>query len=137
MEGILYKELSYAVHGAAIEVRKDFGPGHKEKLYQTALAQEFNRRGLVFEQEKSISIYSPKDGQKVGLYRPDFVVDNKIIVELKAQRFVPRDEIARVYDYLRNSTYELAYLINFISTPLFVKRIILTNDHKPQIKTNT
>lgn len=127
----MYKELSYLVHGAAIEVRKDFGPGHKEKLYQTALAQEFTRRAVRFEQEKSISIYSPKDGQKVGLYRPDFIVDGKIIVELKAEKFIHPDEIKRLYDYLRNSRFELAYLINFVPTPLLVKRVIFTNDRKP------
>ncbi|MBI2356168.1 MAG: GxxExxY protein [Candidatus Doudnabacteria bacterium] len=68
MAELLHKELSYIVHGAAIEVRKDFGPGHKEKLYQTAFAQELDRRSINFKQEPAVNIYSPKDGQKVGLY---------------------------------------------------------------------
>lgn len=131
MTQLLHKELSYEVHGAAIEVRKDFGPGHKEKLYQNAFAQELDRRSINFVKEPSVEIVSPKDGQKVGLYRPDFVVDGKIIVEMKAEKFVNRDEIKRIYDYLRNSKYELAYFINFASTKLFVKRIIFTNDRKP------
>jgi len=131
VQNLLYKDLSYAVHGAAIEVRKDFGPGHKEKLYQEAFAEELKRREILFEKEQAIKIYSPKDGKYTGLYRPDFIVDEKIIVETKAEKFVSRDEIKRIYDYLRNSKCELAYLINFASPKLFVKRIIYTNDRKP------
>lgn len=133
---LLYKELSYQIHGAAIEVRKDFGPGHKEKLYQVAYGQELKRRDISFKREESIKIYSPRGGKFVGLYRPDFLVDDKIIVEIKALTFVPRDQITRIYDYLRNSKYELAYLINFVSPKLYVKRVIFTNKRKPQIKKN-
>ena len=130
VENLLHKDLSYQIHGAAIEVRKDFGPGHKEVLYQNAFAQELRRRNIAFLREPAIKVHSPKDGGYVGLYRPDFVVDGKVIVEVKAERFVRRDELRRLYDYLRNSSYELAYFINFASPRLFVKRIILTNDHK-------
>lgn len=141
VQNLLHKELSYQIHGAAIEVRKDFGPGHKEKLYQKAFEEELKRRKISFDKELAIKIYSPKDGKYIGLYRPDFSIDKKIIVEIKAERFVNRDEIKRIYDYLRNSEYELAYLINFASPRLFVKRIIYTNDHKPfyspPINTNT
>lgn len=131
VNNLLYKELSYKVHGAAIEVRKDFGPGHKEQLYQKAFGDELKRRNLSFEKELAIKIYSPKDGKFVGAYRPDFIIDGKILVEIKAKKFVTHAEILRVYDYLRNSKYELAYLINFASERLFVRRIIFTNDRKP------
>lgn len=131
ISNLLHKELSYFIHGAAIEVRRDFGPGHKEKLYHTAFAAALNRRKTPFEKEKSIKIYSPKDGKYVGLYRPDFIIDKKIIIEIKAERFVGREEIKRIYDYLRNSNYELAYFINFAYPELFIKRIIYTNPHKP------
>ncbi len=131
VQNLLHKELSYQIHGAAIEVRKDFGSGHKEKLYQEAFAQELKRCKIPFEKEKAIKIYSPKDGKYIGLYRPDFVVDEKIILETKTEKFVSRDEIKRIYDYLRNSNYELAYFINFASPKLFIKRIIYTNDRKP------
>lgn len=134
VQNLLHKDLSYEIHGAAIEVRKDFGPGHKEKLYQDAFAMELKRKNIGFKKEPAIKIYSPKDGKYVGLYRPDFVVDEKIIIEMKAKEFVNQNEWKRVYDYLRNSKYELAYFINFASTRLFVKRIIFTNDRKPFLK---
>ena len=136
VENLLHKELSYQIHGAAIEVRKDFGPGHKEKLYQGAFTEELKRREIPFRKEKAIKIYSPKDGKYIGLYRPDFIIDDKIIVEIKAEKFVSRNEIKRIYDYLRNSQYELAYFINFASPQLFVRRIIYTNDRKPFNKKN-
>ncbi|GEM_PF-162442 len=134
VENLIHKELSYKIHGAAIEVRKSLGPGHKEKLYQQALVEELKLIGLAFEREKAIKIYSPKSGAYLGLYRPDFVVEKKVIVEIKAEKFVSQGEIKRIYDYLRNSEYELAYLINFASSTLFVKSVIYTNDRKPFAK---
>lgn len=134
IDDLLHKELSYIVHGAAIEVRKDFGPGHKESIYQQAFSAELRRRNLNFEKEKSIKIYSPKDGAYIGLYRPDFIIDDKILVEIKAERFVHKDEIKRMYDYLRNSKYELIYFINFASPRLYVRRIIYSNNRKPFLK---
>ena len=77
---LLFEKLSYEVRGCAIEVRKNYGPGHKETIYQKAYAEELSRRNIDFAQEKSIKIYSPKTGKVMGTYRPDFVIDGKIIV---------------------------------------------------------
>lgn len=126
---LLYKELSYQVQGAAIAVRKNYGPGHKESLYQRAYAEELQHREIEFEKEKNIAIYSPRGG-KIGSYRPDFVIDDKIVVEVKALDVLPKKMLDQTFDYLRNSKYELGYLINFASPKLFVKRIIYTNDRK-------
>jgi len=127
---ILYKELSYEIQGAAIEVRKNFGPGHKENIYQNAFAEELTSRNISFEREKSIQIRSPKTGKVVGYYKPDFVIDGKILVELKALEKTPRLSIDQLYDYLRNSDYELGYFINFSTPKLLMRRIIFTNDRK-------
>jgi len=67
----------------------------------------------------------------IRLYRPDFIVDEKIIVELKAVEKNPKLFINQLYDYLRNSKYELGYFINFASPKLYIKRVIFTNDRKP------
>lgn len=133
-QNLLYKELSYQIQGAAIEVRKSFGPGHKESIYQKAFAEELKSRDIRFEQEKSIKIFSPKTGKAIGYYKPDFIVDDKIIIELKALDPMPRKFIDQLYDYLRNSKYELGYFINFASNKLYTKRIIFTNERKPFFK---
>ncbi len=127
---LLYKDMSYQIQGAAIEIRKNFGPGHKESIYQNAFAEELKSRSILFDKEKSIHIYSPKTGNIIGSYRPDFIVDNKVIVELKALEITSRKLIDQLYDYLRNSEYELGYFINFGSARLYMKRIIYTNDKK-------
>jgi len=127
---LLYKDLSYKIQGIAFEVRKNFGLGHKEQIYQKAFEEELKTRGIPYEREKTIKVFSPKTGKFIGLYRPDFIVDKKIIVELKTYKFVPKQEIRKIYDYLRNSKYDLGYLINFASPKLYIKRIIFTNDRK-------
>jgi GxxExxY protein len=134
MAELLYKELSYKIQGAFMEVRKNFGPGHKEIVYQNALAEEFTANKILFEKEKSISIHSPKTGKSVGSYRVDFLVDNKIIIEIKAVDLIPKNFIDQIYSYLRNSRYELGYFVNFKSPKLYVKRLIYTNDRKPFLK---
>jgi len=129
-QALLYEDLTYEIRGAAIEVRKSFGPGHKEVIYQNAFAEELSSRGLEFEREKAIKVYSPKTGKFIGLYRPDFVIGGKVIVEIKAVDFIPKNFIDQLYSYLRNSEYQLGIFINFKSQKLYIKRIIYTNDRK-------
>ena len=134
---VLHKELSYEIWGAALEVRKNFGSGHKEKLYQEAFADELSKRKINFEREKSTRIFHPKTGKAMRCgYQPDFIVDKKIIVELKAAPLLPKREIDQLYDYLRNSKYELGYLINFASSKMKPVRVIYTNDRKTLMTTD-
>lgn len=133
---LLYEELSYKIRGCAMEVRKNYGPGHKEALYQNAFAEELVASGISFKREKSIRIYSPKTGRNIGSYRPDFTVEDKIIIETKAMELVPRRMIDKLFDYLRNSKYELGFFINFGGSRLYIKRIIYTNDRKPWFRRN-
>lgn len=130
---LLHKELSYEIRGAAIEVKKNYGLGHKEVLYQRALAEELSLRGIKYEREKQIKIYSPKTKRLIGSYQPDFIVEDKIIIELKALEQMPRRMIDQLYSYLRNSKYELGFLINFRSSGVNIKRVIYTNDKKKHL----
>ena len=130
---ILYKELSYKLQGLFYAIRNDLGSGHKESIYQKALEKELLAAGIAFEKEPPVKIYSAKN-EYLGLYRPDFIVENKIIIELKSAQFVTKQESARVYDYLRNSKYELAYLVNFASPKLYMRRFLFTNNRKNWLK---
>lgn len=131
---LLYKGLSYEIRGAAIEVRKNYGLGHKEVLYQRAFAEELALRKICYETEKSVKIYSPKTKKAIASYQPDFVVEDKIIVELKALEKTPQIAIDQLYSYLRNSEYQLGFLINFSSNGVDIKRIIYTNDRKKHVQ---
>ncbi len=120
--GLLYKELTYKVRGLFFDVYNNLGPGHKESVYGNALEEEFLKANLSFDKEKIIDIlYGDK---KVGTYRPDFVVNEKIIIELKALPFIGKAEKKQTWHYLKGSQYRLALLVNFGKTELQVERII-------------
>src|SRR3989338_7582014 len=131
--GLLYPELSYTIQGCVFEVRKQYGPGQKEVVYQRLLEEKLKIKGLKVEKEKRINIYSQDSGKVVGIYQPDLVVEDKILLEIKSSRFTTKTDEKQLYHYLRNSQYELGYLINFSTPQLYMKRIIYSNTRKPYI----
>jgi GxxExxY protein len=128
---ILYKELSYIIQGCCFEIRKEYGPGQKESVYVNLLKECIEKYNVPIEKEKSIKIYSSQSGKIVGSYRPDLIVDDKIIIEVKSTRITIKQDERQIYHYLRNSKYELGYLINFSTPRLFIKRIVYSNYKKP------
>jgi GxxExxY protein len=121
---ILYKELSYKIVGAFYEVYNTLGPGYKEIVYHKALAIEFGLRGLKFEEKKKLEI--SYKGHKVGIYEPDFVIENKIIVEIKAVPEILKVYEKQLYYYLIGTNYQLGYLVNFGAEKLDIRRRIYT-----------
>lgn len=130
MTQLLYEELSYQIRGTAFAVKKKYGLGHKEVLYQRAFAEEFDNRKIKYEKEKRIEIFSPDTKNVICCYQPDFLVNEKIIVELKAKEIVPKSDKDKMYSYLRNSKYELGLFINYGSQDVEIKRIIYSNNNK-------
>ena len=128
---ILYKELSYIIQGCCFGIRKEYGPGQKESVYVNLLKECIEKHNVPIEKEKSIKIYSSQSGKIVGSYRPDLIVDDKIIIEVKSTRITIKQDERQIYHYLRNSKYELGYLINFSTPRLFIKRIVYSNYKKP------
>lgn len=131
---ILYPELGYIIQGSIFEIRKQYGPGQKEIIYHRVLVEKLVAKALNVEHEKKINIYSQDSGKIVGTYQPDIVVDDKIILELKSSTFTSKLDEKQLYYYLRNSSYQLGFLINFSTPRLFLKRIIYTNDRKPWLQ---
>ena len=123
---LLYEELSYKVRGAMIEIHKALGSGHKELVYHRALAEEFRKQKMNFCEEKSINVFY--QDKKVGTYKPDFIVEDKIIVEIKAVPFMPRNFEEQLVHYLKSTKYKLGFLVNFGVRRLVIKRRIYTND---------
>ncbi|MFL0682293.1 MAG: GxxExxY protein [Algoriphagus aquaeductus] len=111
-------ELSYQIIGAAIEVHKHIGPGMLESVYQTCLEIELTKRGLSFQQELEIPI-EYKGHHVQGLFRCDFLVENQIVVELKAvSELLPIHE-AQVINYMNLLKIPKGILLNFNVTNLF------------------
>lgn len=128
---LLEAGLSYKIRGAIYAVANKYGKGLKEQIYQKALAEEFNKERLSFEQQKRINIYSLETAKTLGVYVPDFLVENKVIVEIKSSEFTTKRDIDQQRAYLRASIYEIAYLVNFGTGKLDIRRSIYTNDRKP------
>ncbi len=75
----------------------------KEIIYQKALAEELEKAGLIFEEQKRINIYSMDSGKKLGVYVPDFLIEDKIILEIKASDFTTKNNINQQLSYLKAS----------------------------------
>ena len=131
---ILHKGLSYIIQGCFFDICKNYGPGQKESVYGNLLAEYLDKNKINFEREKQIVIYSKETSKKIGVYKPDFVADNKIVIEIKASRFTTKQDEKQLYYYLRNSEYELGYIVNFSTPKLFIKRIVYSNYKKSFLK---
>jgi GxxExxY protein len=119
---IIYKELSYALVDAAMEVHRILGLGFLEAVYQKALAHELTLRGIHFEQFKKLPVYYR--GILVGEYEADFVIEDKIILEIKAvSKLHPKHE-AQAINYLTATGFRLAILLNFGADSLEHQRIV-------------
>ncbi|MDR3458773.1 MAG: GxxExxY protein [Verrucomicrobiae bacterium] len=105
-------EVSERIIGAAIEVHKFYGPGLIEQVYEEALCHEFSLRGLRFERQKQVSIFYK--GVKLGVpLRLDLIVEELVIVDLKAKEEVNAFDRAKLLSYLRLSDLRLGLIINF------------------------
>ena len=110
---LLYKDLVYEIQGAFFEIYKTLGPGFKESIYQSAIEEEFEKQKIVYRRELSLKINYK--GKEVGFYRPDFIIDEKIILEIKAVPEMPMYFETQLYYYLKATNYKLGLLVNFDS----------------------
>ena len=107
-----YSDLGNSIIGAAFEVMKTAGKGLKEKYYESALAYELEQRG--HRVERQVSLPALYKGVKVDdAYQADIVIDNKVIIEVKAISLMTEKECRQLVTYLKLSGYKLGYLINF------------------------
>ncbi|MCU0503156.1 MAG: GxxExxY protein [Anaerolineae bacterium] len=122
MMELLYQELTFAIIGAAMEVHKILGSGYLEAVYQAALAHELTLRGIRFEQLKRLPV--AYKGVLVGDYEADFVVEGKIILELKAISALNANHEAQALNHLAATGLRLALLLNFGARSLQHKRLV-------------
>ncbi|WP_039053615.1 GxxExxY protein [Sphingobacterium sp. T2] len=120
-----YKDITEKVIGAAFEVHKFLGNGFQEVIYQRALAYEMFKAGLAFEREKEQEIYYKDLDEPIGTRRADFIVEGKVLVELKAIVQLEDVHLAQVLNYLKAYKLEVGLLINFGSKSLTFKRLVL------------
>lgn len=108
---LLYADLSYKLRGCCFELYKELGCGHKESIYHKAIYNKLKDKGIIINKEVRIPV--KVDNKKVGTYIPDLIVDNKIMIELKAKKFLTKQDRKQFWHYLRVTDYKLGFLINF------------------------
>ncbi len=122
-EKIFFKDLSYEIINAAIKVHAQLGHGFLEKVYENALAIELKNKNITFHQQAPIKVFY--ESKLVGEYAADILVDDKIILELKAADEVSGTHKAQLINYLRATGFRLGIIINFGKPRLEYKRVVL------------
>ena len=125
MENLKYADITGKILGAAFEVHKFLGNGFQEVIYQRALAYEMSEAGLVFVREIDQDIFYKNLPEPIGTRRADFVVEGKVLVEVKAIVQLEEVHIAQVLNYLKAYRLEVGLLLNFGSKSLTFKRLVL------------
>ena len=131
MGTLLHKSITDKILKVYYEVYNELGYGFLEKVYQNAMYFELKSLGYKVEAQKQIKVYYKK--QLVGEYYSDLLVEDKVIVELKATELLMNAHVAQVINYLKGTPIEVGLLLNFGEQPEF-KGFIYTNDRKINIK---
>jgi GxxExxY protein len=116
-------ELTYLINGAIFEVNRELGAGFLEKVYENALLIELIKRGLTAENQVPIKV--TYKGAKVGEYYADIVVENQVILEIKAIESLQKIHEAQLLNYLKATGYKIGLLVNFKHPKAEVKRFVL------------
>ena len=120
---IIFKDLSYEIMAAAYEVHNTLGSGFLEKVYENALLIELQTRGLNVAAQKELDVFYRN--QRVGLYVTDIVVNNEVVLELKATEFLQKAHEAQLLNYLKCTGCRFGILINFGKERVESKRFVL------------
>ena len=119
---LLYPELSYKLVGILFEVHTELGNRYQEKYYQRAMQVKLKKNNIPFKKEISVNL--TVDGERIGKYFLDFLIDNKIVLELKAKPNFTKNDFKQVKAYLHAFKLELGLLVNFYGDSLEYKRIL-------------
>lgn len=120
---LIYGDLSYEVVGLALQVHRDLGYGFLEKVYENSLMILLEENGIKAQRQFPIRVKYL--GKLVGKFRPDILVEDKIILELKSARNIDPAHKSQTLDYLKATGLKLAILLNFGKTTLERERFIM------------
>jgi GxxExxY protein len=127
MEEFLHKDITSTIIQAFYKVYNTLGYGFLEKVYENALMIELKKSGMFVEQQKNIKVYY--DSKQVGDYYADLLVNNLVIVELKASENICEEHETKLLNYLKATDIEVGLLLNF-GKKAEIRRKIFLNDHK-------
>src|SRR4030042_4169142 len=119
---LIYPQLSYKLVGLLFEVHKELGGKYQEKYYQRAVEKILQEKGLAYQKEVQVDLRFKE--AKIGKYFLDFVIDGKIVLELKASPILHPDDFHQVLAYLKAHNLKLGILANFRGPKLVYKSIL-------------
>jgi len=116
------RETSFAIH-------KYLRHGHMEKVYERALINRLTKQGIDVRSQHALNVYD-EDGTLLGEYFADLLIENRLVVELKACSAIVNEHVAQLLGYLRSSRFENGLLINFGAPRLYIKKYVFTLDEE-------
>lgn len=121
-DDLVLPELSYKISGILFEVYNELGPGLQEKYYQRAIALVLKKYNLKFKEQVFVPLKF--QGEKIGNYYLDFLIEDQIILEIKRGDFFKQAYIKQIHEYLVVSNLSLGLLANFTNSGVRIKRIL-------------
>ena len=122
---LIYPELCYQIIGILFAVWTEMGFGHKEKIYQNSIEHAFTESNIKFRRELPAKIQFK--GKDVGVYYFDFLVEEKVVLEVKVRNFFSKKDIVQIYSYLKAVKLKLGIIAHFTRTGVKFKRIVNLN----------
>ena len=122
---LIYSNLCYQVMGILFEVWKKLDYGHKEKFYQKAISQDFKTKEFHFKEQLPAKIHYK--GKFIGIYYFDFLIEDKIVLEIKIRNYFSKKDINQLYSYLKAKKLKLGIIAHFTKTGVKFKRVVNLN----------
>jgi len=122
MGELIYPELSYQLMGILFRIHRKLGNSYQERYYQRAVEIEFRKENIPYKEESLVSLNYQKNS--IGRYFLDFVIDQKIALEIKTVPFLKQDYIKQVLAYLDAANLKLGIIANFRTNRLTYKRLV-------------
>ena len=119
---LIYPDLCYTIGGVLFDVGNELSFGHREHFYQKAVAERLKGIGLKFDEQLPAKVYF--QGKYIGIYYFDFLIDNKIILEIKVAEDFYQKDVNQLLSYLKHNQYRLGILAIFTKKGLKFKRIL-------------
>ena len=124
---IVYPELSYKINGIFFSVHNELGRYRNEQEYSDAIEEDLQKAQIKYEREKTLP--ASFQGEKEGRNKIDFIIEDSIILEIKAKRFLTREDYYQIKRYLTALNIKLGILVNFRDLRVNPKRILNSSGH--------
>lgn len=122
MSKLVYPKLSYKIVGILFDVHTSLGNRYQEKYYQRAIEVALKKQKIPYKKEISVDLTF--DGKNIGKYFLDFLIDDKLVLELKAKPSFTKTDYKQVQAYLHTTKLKLGILVNFYGDSLEYKRVL-------------